>query len=122
MQKAEKDTISLVIKKQWFNAILSGKKTTEIREVRPQSASRYIRYVPDEELGEKVEIKPYKVMRLYMGYETDRPHFDIEILSAELIIVIDDKDQEIMYKYKGEMYVQTLIEYQLGSILRRCKC
>lgn len=33
--------LTLIIKKKWFDAILSGEKTTETREVRPTNISIY---------------------------------------------------------------------------------
>ena len=35
--------LTLIIKKQWFDAILSGEKTVETREVRPTN-TKYISY------------------------------------------------------------------------------
>lgn len=49
--------LHLVIKKQFFDAILDGSKKTETREIRPKNANRYIEYLLDEEGIEYVSSK-----------------------------------------------------------------
>lgn len=62
-----KDTLTLTLKKQWFDIMLSGKKTVEYRE--PSQWIRSRLFYPD---GTK---KKYKFIKFINGYGNDKPYF-----------------------------------------------
>ena len=82
--------LTLIIKQKWFDAILSGEKTVETREVRPTN-TKYISYrdnntgkvykkdsdVPesawDSEKGVDTVINHYDAIQFWVGYEKNRP-------------------------------------------------
>lgn len=132
--------LTLIIKKRWFDAILSGEKTTETREVRPTN-TKYISYrdnntgkvykkdadVPeaawDSEKGVDTIINHYDAIQFWVGYETNRPGALVEVKSAELIDVCDEETKEpIVYEHNGVEYQMTEIDYHLGKILDKTNC
>lgn len=82
--------LTLIIKQKWFDAILSGEKTVETREVRPTN-TKYISYrdnntgkvykkdsdVPesawDSEKGVDTVINHYDAIQFWVGYEKESP-------------------------------------------------
>ena len=132
--------LTLIISKKWFDAILSGEKTTETREVRPAN-TKYISYrdnntgivykkdsdVPeaawDTERGVEVLINHYDAIQFWVGYETNRPGALVEVKGAELIDVCDEETKEpIIYDYNGVEYQMTEIDYRLGKIISKTNC
>ena len=131
--KKEKDMkiLTLIIKQVYFDQIIAGKKKHEYREVRAQSASRYIEYVgPDGTVYKKdTDVPPYDLsqsdvrpidydaIRFFAGYNKDRDTALVEVKRAELVILVDDKGKEIVYKYDGREYVAAQMDYTLGKII-----
>lgn len=88
--------LTLIIKQKWFDAILSGEKTVETREVRPTN-TKYISYrdnntgkvykkdsdVPesawDSEKGVDTVINHYDAIQFWVGYEKNRPGALVEV-------------------------------------------
>jgi hypothetical protein len=114
-------TLHLVLKKIFFDQILAGTKKNEIRELRPKSASKYIEYENDEQ-GEVAVPKKIDFLRLYMGYETNRPYFDIEVIDAQIILIVDENGNEIIFVENDVEYVEAQIEYILGEIKLKHNC
>jgi hypothetical protein len=124
--------LTLSIKQKYFDEILSGKKTKETREIRPTNAKKYIRYEcngieydADAELPEEgdIDIKPieYDAIKLLTGeYKGKRPYIVVECRGAKVYLLTDENDKEITYEYKGETYIASQIEYDLGKVLEKC--
>lgn len=99
--------LTLIIKQKWFDAILSGEKTVETREVRPTN-TKYISYrdnntgkvykkdsdVPesawDSEKGVDTVINHYDAIQFWVGYEKNRPGALVEVKGVELVDVCDE--------------------------------
>jgi hypothetical protein len=123
--------LSLIIKQKWFDEIVAGTKKVETRELRANIAHRYIEYVDDAtgkvykkdtdipEDNETAYARPikYDALRLYVGYNKDRDSCLVEVTGAEIVTLVDEEDNEIVYEYQGREYVAALIEYQLGRVL-----
>lgn len=129
--------LKLIIKQQWFDAILSGEKTEEYREVKPTTFKKYLNYVvagelfsdlsevPNEkkytddlkENGFDVELIQYDALRLYVGYNKDRDSMLVEVKDAILTNLVDENDEPIYYEYKGNEYIMQEVTYVLGKIL-----
>lgn len=114
-------TLHLVMKKIYFEQILKGSKKNEVRELRPKSANRYIEYSTDE-FGEVATPKKFDLLRLYLGYEKNRPYFDIEVKDAQIVTFVDENNNEVVYEENGVEYIQAEIEYSLGNITFKYKC
>lgn len=132
--------LTLIIKQKWFDAILSGEKSVETREVRPTN-TKYISYrdnntgkvykkdsdVPesawDSDNGVDTVINHYDAIQFWVGYETNRPGALVEVKSAELVDVCDEEAKEpIVYEYNGNEYTMTEIDYHLGKVLEKTNC
>lgn len=123
--------LTLSIKQKYFDEILAGKKTHEYREIRPNNAKRYIKYVvdgkeyeADAELPEEgeVELKPikYDAIKLLTGaYSGTRPYIIIEVKNAEAVILTDEEGNDIMYECNGEEYLAAQMDYTLGKIIEK---
>lgn len=120
--------LTLSIKQKYFDEILSGKKTNEVREIRPTNAKKYIKYVCDgKEYDEEdlpsdgdVSIKPimYDAIKLLTGaYSGTRPYIIVECKDAGVYLLTDENGDDIIYEYKGKEYVAAEIEYTLGKVL-----
>jgi hypothetical protein len=125
------NVLTLSIKQVHFDAILEGTKKTESREIRPNTAQRYITYwvgkkeykkytdVPQDEEPEAKPIK-YDAIQFYTGQMTGkRPGALVEVKKAEIEIIIDEEGNEIEYEYEGETYLAAQVVYKLGNVLER---
>ena len=132
--------LTLIIKKQWFDAILSGEKTVETREVRPTN-TKYISYrdnntgrmykkdtdVPesawDSDKGVDTVVNSYDAIRFWGGYAPNRPGALVEVKGAELVEIRDEETKEpIVYEYEGNLYTALEIDYFLGKIIEKVNC
>lgn len=123
--------LTLSIKQEHFDAILAGTKKDEFREIRPNTASKYITYwvgkkeykkytdVPQDEEPEAKPIK-YDAIQLYTGQMSGkRPGALVQVKSAEIIILVDDDGNEIEYEHEGEVYFLAQVKYKLGDVIER---
>lgn len=136
LNQIEMKTLSLSIKRIFFDQILSGEKKVETREIRPNNANRYIYYeqggvkydaVKDvANLPEGTEEEPlivaaveYDALKLLTGsYNVKpRPYIIVEVLGADLVTLVDDSGNPITYTENGVEYEATEIDYHLGRII-----
>lgn len=119
--------LNLIIKQRYFDAILSGHKVKEYREIRPQNERKYVLiddegYAVEDENGNCVPVK-YDAIRFFVGYNKDRDTALVEVKDAYTEVFVDDKGNPIAYEYgkdeNGEpiMYYAEQIVYNLGAIL-----
>ena len=106
--------LNLIIKQVYFDQIISGEKTKEIREVRPTTAKKYC--IVDEE-DYFIDFIQYDAIRFFVGYNTDRKTALVEVTGFELVEMVDENDEPIIYTEKGKEYQKINIEYSLGKIL-----
>ena len=123
--------LTLSIKQKYFDEILAGKKTKEVREIRPTNAKKYVKYEcggkeydADAELPEEgeISIKPikYDAIKLLTGaYTGKRPYALVECKGAAIYILTDENGNDIAYEYKGEQYLASQIEFSLGRVLEK---
>lgn len=125
--------LTLSIKREWFDKILSGEKTHEYREVNPRSGGKYIGYtlngkpVPfnydgnvtdDDVLG--IDIKRYDAIKFLTGaYTGKRPWALVEIKDSVHQYAYDEdgiihyEDSSVTYEGNG---VQLFYEVYDGEI------
>lgn len=133
--------LTLIIKKKWFDAILSGEKTVETRQVRPKSLKKYalikhlttgLTYdnypdlfkdsVPDNKGFEFVP-RNYDAIQFWVGYETNRPGALVAIKKAECVPYFYKEDGAPIYEEFEGQNVQLLdIDYHLGRVLEKMNC
>lgn len=99
-QKEEPDTkiVTLIIKKVYFDAILSGTKKVEYRQLKQTTLNKYTWLNPQDG---KRHLKKYDAVRFYVGYNKNRETALIEIVNT----VYDTTTQTV--------------EFRLGRILER---
>lgn len=112
--------LSLSIKQIYFDAILSGEKKIESREIRPKNAEKYCDF---DENGALIGARKYDTLKLLTGaYSGERPFMIIEVVSAEVILYQDDDGKDIVYEEDGEEFIAADVEYTLGKIIEKFKC
>ena len=134
--------LTLTIKKKWLDEILSGEKTTEEREIRPNSSGRFFYYkngntgevyktgesIPDEVFNDEsialdFDYHKYDAIQFWAGYEKDRAGVLVEVKGYEHFTIEDDRGDVITYEHTdGRTYCMAAIEYQLGKILNKTNC
>ena len=113
--------LTLIIKQKYFDAILSGRKVQEFREIRPTNEKKYVLldekgYAILDENQNCIPVK-YDAIRFFVGYQKDRDTALVEVQSAYTEILVDDNDKPIVYDYEGEDYWAERVVYNLGKIL-----
>ena len=111
---------------------MSGEKPTEIREIRHNNFVKYCRYLHDgkeyqneDEIPEddkEVDVVPvkYDALKLVTGaYKGERPYAIVEVLGAEIFVMTDENDEQIVYEVGGKEYIAAQIEYRLGKVIER---
>ena len=125
--------LTLSIKREWFDKILSGEKTHEYREVNPRSGGKYIYYrnngrdyevkdlslIPDDDSPIEVVVKHYDAIKFLTGaYSGKRPWALVEVKDAQHFIMTDDEGNDIEYEWTdGNVYVAQQMDYTLGAVL-----
>lgn len=107
--------LDLIIKKCFLNDILSGEKTTETREIRPNTVKKYCELAED---GELIGAKKYNSIRFFNGYNKDRLVAEFEIVSSEIVLFDDEETGEpLTYLVDDIEYQEADIIYTLGKRL-----
>lgn len=125
------NVLTLSIKQVHFDSIIAGTKKDEFREIRPNTAHKYITYwvgkkeykkytdVPQDEEPEAKPIK-YDAIQFYTGQMAGkRPGALVQVKGAEIIIMTDEDGNEIEYEYEGEVYLLAQVKYKLGDVIER---
>ena len=114
------DILQLIIKQKYFDEILSGTKTQEFREIRPNTQKKYCEL--DEE-GYCKEVdgilipRKYDAIRFYVGYNKDRASALVEVKDAHIELFEDENHNLIEYEYNGETYFAAQVVYDLGRVI-----
>lgn len=90
--------LSLNIKEVYFKEIIKGTKTIEYRELKQTTLNRYT-YI-DQANGRRY-LRPYDVIRFYVGYHKDRDSALVEVT--------------------GISCTNSIVEYHLGRVLEHLK-
>lgn len=86
----EKKVLTLSVKKEWFDKIVSGEKTEEYREIKPYWIKRLttncevVYDVVAETYCGKVLYRPYTHVLFINGYGDDKPRIEKEIESIDI--------------------------------------
>ena len=71
--------LTLIIEKKYFEQIVKGEKTEEYRELKQSTLNKYT-YI-DEADGKRY-LRRYDVLRLYVGYHSDRDSAIVQVLNT----------------------------------------
>ncbi len=105
--------LTLIIKQQHFDDILSGSKPNEFREIRPKNANKYI---VDDGVSEITPVQ-YDAIRFYVGYNKNRSTALIEVKDAQIEIITDEDGKDVVYEESGQEYLMAQMNYSLGKRL-----
>ena len=118
--------LNLIIKQKYFDAILSGRKVQEFREVRPTTIKKLLQldeegFEIEDEHGNAQPIK-YDAIQFFVGYNKDRDSALVEVVGAHCEIFVDDNDEPITYEHGRDkdgqplVWVAEQVVYDLGKI------
>ena len=118
--------LNLIIKQKYFDAILSGRKVQEFREVRPTTIKKLLQldeegFEIEDEHGNAQPIK-YDAIQFFVGYSKDRDSALVEVIGAHCEIFVDDNDEPITYEHGRDkdgqplVWVAEQVVYDLGKI------
>lgn len=111
--------LTLQIKRNFLDEILSGEKKEEYREIRPKNGKKYLEFFTNDEGEEDFKVREYTHIQFFNGYKTNRPEVLIEIKKSELLIITDEEGNDIIYEENGEEYIMAQMVYTLGKIIER---
>ena len=120
------NVLTLSIKQNFFDEILSGAKKQEFREIRPSTQKKYCELDEegyckfDEEKGIFVP-RHYDAIKFLTGAynKGPRPWALVEIKDANIELFVDENDKFIELEEKGEPYYMAQIVYDLGEVIER---
>ena len=108
--------LTLSIKQKFFDQILSGEKTQEFREIRPKSEDRYCEFSADRQT--LIGPKKYDQIKFVTGqFKGTRPFAIVEVAGAEIVVLVDEHDEPIVYTEDGVECVACEVVYTLGQVL-----
>lgn len=114
--------LKLIIKKKFYDQIISGEKKKEYREITPNTEKRYCELDEDgycKEIDGRFVPRHYDAIRFYVGYNKDRETALVKVTGAEIYLLEDENNEIITYDYNGETCLAAQIEYSLGEILEK---
>jgi len=107
--------LTLQITKDSFDEILSGRQKEESRNIYPTTFNRY--FHPASEEDEDLKFKEYDAILLINGRKKDAPRLTVEVKGRRVVILTDEKGEDIVYEENGEEYLASRIFYKLGKII-----
>ena len=118
--------LNLIIKQQYFDAIMDGSKVQEFREIRPTTYKKlcetnhdeYGYFIKQEENGTPIPQK-YDAIRFYVGYNKDRDSALVEVKNANVEFFVDENNELITYDVDGDMWYATQVVYNLGRVIEK---
>jgi len=92
---------------------VAGTKKVETRDISPKNAKKYIVNIGEND----IEPRKYNTITFYAGYNKNRKTAVVEIKEAEILILTDENGERYEFGYLGQVYVESIIEHQLGEVL-----
>lgn len=133
-------TLTLNLKRIYFDQILSGEKTHEYRDIFPENAKKFVYYTigdrtfaGDEELPSEEEcpgdviphpVKYDRIKFLTGAYSGKRPYMVVEVADAQINFIKDENGEQIIVldEATGIEFVAAQLDYTLGNIIETSDC
>ncbi len=133
-------TLTLNLKRKYFDEILAGTKTHEYRDIFPENVKKFVYYrigdkifpgdaeLPsEEELPGEVVPCPveYDCIKFLTGaYSGKRPYMVIKVKAAEIKYALDENGENIIVldEDTGIEFIAAQIDYTLGKIIEIFDC
>ena len=106
--------LTLQIKREFLDQILSGEKKQEFREIRPKNAKKYV-----EQSEEDLKPVKYDAIQFYNGYAKNRPEVLIQVKKSDVELFEDEDGELITYEEDGQQYIEAQVVYTLGKIISK---
>ena len=110
-------TLTLQIKREFLDKILSGEKKEEFREIRPKNSKKYIEYFIAKDGEEDVKPVKYDAIQFLNGYAKDRPEALVKVKKAEIEYIVDKNGDLVEYEENGEIYLMAQMVYTLSKVI-----
>ena len=129
-------TLTLNLKRVYFDEILAGKKTHEYRDIFPENVKKFVYYTigdqtfpGDAELPSEEEcpgeVIPHPVKYDYIkfltgAYAGKRPYMIVEVADAQINFITDEQTGEqiiVLDEATGIEFVAAQLDYTLGKII-----
>ena len=118
----EVPTLLVTVQPDEFDRIRSGEQTELIREVRPMNIDQHLQLdengfeLEDENLN-AIPVH-YDAILLQDGYDKNCRALMISVQSARAVMLVDDNDELITYRYDEKDWIAEQVVYTLGPILK----
>lgn len=133
-------TLTLNLKRIYFDQILSGEKTHEYRDFFPENVKTFVYYtIGDKEFAGDAELPseeecqgeviPHPVKYDYIkfltgAYSGKRPYMVVEVKDAQINFIKDENGEQIVVldEATGIEFVAAQLDYTLGKIIDKFDC
>jgi len=102
--------LQLIIKEVHLKNIVNGTKKKETREIRPNTNKKYLN-------ADGCTPRKYDAIQFYAGYNKDRGEALVMVTGANVFVLTDENDKDIVYTHEGKEYVEAEIEFDLGEVV-----
>lgn len=128
-------TMTLNLKRIYFDQILSGGKTHEYRDIFPENAKKFVYYTigdhvfagdaelpSEEEMPGEVIPHPVKYDRIKFltgAYAGKRPYMIVEVADAQINYITNEQGEQIIVvdETTGIEFIAAQLDYTLGKII-----
>ena len=115
-------TLTVTVSPENFDAIRSGEITELHRDVRPINIEQYLQldengFELEDENGNAIPIH-YEAILLQDGYDKNSRALMISVKDVSTVVLTDDNDKIITYRYLEQDWFAEQVIYTLGPILR----
>ena len=128
-------TLTLNLKRQYFDEILAGTKTHEYRDIFPENVRKFVYYKIGNQTypGDAAELPPtessfesiafpveYDCIKFLTGaYSGKRPYMIVEVKAAEIKFTYDENGEFVICydEARDVEFIVAQIDYTLGKIL-----
>ena len=119
-------TLTLNLKRIYFDQILAGEKTHEYRDIFPENVRKFVYYtIGDKEFAGDAELPSADCQKFLTGaYSGKRPYMVIEVIDAQINFIKDENGEQIIVldEATGIEFVAAQLDYTLGEIVEKFDC
>ena len=133
-------TLTLNLKRVYFDQILAGEKTHEYRDIFPENVTKFVYYtIGDQEFAGDAELPSeeecpgeviphpvhYDRIKFLTGaYSGKRPYMVVEVKDAQINFITDENGEQLIVldEATGIEFVAAQLDYTLGKIVEKFEC
>lgn len=115
------EILNLIIKKAWFDKIMSGEKKHEYRDIKPSTQKKYCEVDVDgyAVISDDGNVVPrrYDAIRFFVGYNKGRASSLVKVKGAYIDLFDDGYGNLVTDVQNGIEYCKAQITYELGEVI-----